>query len=169
MPGRGSRIKVSLGARLICRPTIVITFWLVAVFALSLKHGIGLLFGVFMCLVGSYILIGRFFHDAYLRRKINYRLTDDGLQVWMEGEIAPRCTIGLASLANVRPQFVKPSGHGTIELPPGGWSEQPKWLNWWDTMLPAAFTCRRLELIPNANQVTDLIRSLAATVAVKKL
>jgi hypothetical protein len=116
---------------------------------------------VFFGAHAAYFLLLRFFHDAYLRSRISYRLADHALEIWIDGETAPRCSFRIALLADVRPQFVRPSGHGTIELPPGGWATQPRWINNWDRLIPAAYPCRRLELVPDAEGVAEMLRSRA--------
>lgn len=124
-------------------------------------HSSWLPFGLMLSCCG-YALVGRFYHDAALRRRIRYELTSQGLAVWIDGRDAPECLIDIFQLRHVRPQFVTGSGRGTIELPPAGWAAQPAWVNRWDRLLPAIYPCRRVELIEDVEAVAALFREQAA-------
>ena len=132
-----------------------------AVLSVAIVYGLGFLFATAAVLFLGYLLIGRFYHDAWLRRRLRYELSNGGLRVWKDGRDVPECTIGLTELIHVEPQFVTQSGRGTIELPPGGWSAQPGWMNRWDRDLPALYPCRRLELIEDVEAVAATIRRAA--------
>jgi hypothetical protein len=136
--------------------SLVTALWAPA--ALFIGYGSNWFFFTLVLLAAGYALLGRFVHDAHLRRRIRYELSTQGLAVWIDGRHAPECVFDLYSLRNVKPQFVIPSGRGTIELPPGGWAERPEWINRWDRDVPAMYPCRRLELIEGVEAVAELIR-----------
>jgi hypothetical protein len=129
-----------------------------AVLASAFAYGADPFFLILFALVSGYLLVGRFYHDAYLRRRLRYELSIEGLTIWVDGRDAPECVFRLAQLGNVRPQFVTGSGRGTIELPPGGWAAQPAWMNRWDRDVPAMYPCRRLELIDDVEAVAEILR-----------
>ena len=128
---------------------------------MSLRDGEWLFFPL-LTLFLAYLLIGRFYHDAALRKRISYRLTMHGLEVWRDGEHTPHCVVELHRLTNLRPQFITKSGRGTAELPPGGWAERPEWVNRWDRLVPAMYPCHRLELIDDLLTTLDIIRTEAS-------
>lgn len=138
--------------------TIVTGLW--SSIALYMSYGSSWFFFAVMTLVAGYLLLGRLYHDAHLRRRIRYELSTAGLAVWIDGREAPECEFDLFSLRNVEPQFVTRSGRGTIELPPGGWAAQPAWSRW-DRDVPAMYPCRRLELIDDVEAVAEMIRRQA--------
>ena len=59
--------------------TIVISLWTAA--ALFMSYGRSWFFFGFALLFSSYILVGRFYHDAALRRRIRYELSAKELTV----------------------------------------------------------------------------------------
>lgn len=127
----------------------------------GIAYGEGMIFFIVVMLFSGYLLAGRFYHDAWLRRRLRYELSEAGLTIWVEGGDAPECEFPLLQLRNVRPQFTTRSGRGTIELPPGGWAAQPFWMNRWDRYVPAIYSCRRLELIEDVEAVAEMIRRAA--------
>lgn len=110
----------------------------------------------------AYVLVGRFYHDAALRKRISYMLTQRGLEVWRDGKARPECLIDLHRLNNLQPLFITNLGRGTVELPPGGWARQPEWFDRWDSMVPAMYPCRRLELLDDVLPTLETIRREAS-------
>lgn len=137
-------------------------FSVVAAVGLFIGYTSNWFFFAWVLLLSGYALVGRFYHDAALRRRIRYKLSNQDLTIWIDGRETPECMLDLFQLRNLTPQFVTRSGRGTIELPPGGWATQPDWTNRWDKMLPAMYPCRRLELIDDVEKVADLIRRRGA-------
>jgi hypothetical protein len=45
----------------------------------------------------AYLLVGRFYHDAALRKRISYQLTRQGLEVWRDGDQLPYCVFESSS------------------------------------------------------------------------
>jgi hypothetical protein len=119
-------------------------------------------FSALLILFLAYLLVGRFYHDAALRKTISYRLTTQGLEVWRDGEHLPHCVVELHRLTKLRAQFITRSGRGTAELPPGGWADRPEWVNRWDRMVPAMYPCRRLELVDDLLATLEIIRTEAS-------
>lgn len=134
---------------------------LVIVLAMGLSFAESPFFFTLFLLMAGYLVLGRFYHDALLRRRVRYELSEHGLAVWLDGRDAPECVFTLFQLRNVTPLWVLSSGRGTIELPPGGWAAEPEWFNRWDKDVPAMYPCRRLELIDDVQSVADMIRSEA--------
>jgi hypothetical protein len=142
-------------------PTITVALWASASVFLTLSFGSSVLFSGAVFLATVYLLIGRFYHDALLRRRLRYELTSEGLAIWVDGSETPRCSFEIFDLRNVSPEFIKPTGIGTIELPPGGWATHPIIINNWDRLVPTMYPCRRLELIADVETVAELIRAEA--------
>lgn len=140
------------------QPTILVALWAIASVLLTLSFGSSALFSGAVFLLTAYLLIGRFYHDAHLRRRLRYELTNEGLAIWVEGSETPQCSFELFDLRNVSPKFVKATGMGTIELPPGGWATHPVLINNWDLFVPTMYPCRRLELISDVEAVAEMIR-----------
>lgn len=138
-------------------PTLFTSFWAAVTLWLMLALGGSVFFTILVVMFSSYSLVGRFYHDASLRRRIRYELTSEGLAVYLEGRPEPKCLFPLADLRHVTPLFVKRSGVGTIELPPGGWASHPVFIDRWDLLVPAMYPCRRLELIPDVEAVAEMI------------
>lgn len=120
------------------------------------------LFSALLILFLAYLLVGRFYHDAALRKRISYRLTMQGLEVWRDGDHLPYCVIELHRLTKLRPQFLTRDGRGTAELPPGGWADRPEWVNRLDRLVPAMYPCRRLELIDDLLTALKIISTEAS-------
>lgn len=140
--------------------TMAVLFAAFVVF-MTISQGSSWFFTIIALLLSGYLLLGRFHHDAHLRRRIRYELSSRHLTVWVDGRDVPECVIELLHLRDVAPQFVTGSGRGTIELPPGGWAAEPEWMNRWDRDVPAMYPCRRLELVDDVRAVADMIRRKA--------
>ena len=113
------------------------------------------LWGIPFVLVGVYIVVGRFFVDAYIRSKTSYGVTNERVLI-IAGlfsrtvKTLPLQTLGELSLEQ------RADGSGTItfgaSIPFASWYRGFAWPGM-DQRLPPSF-----EQIPEAKQVYDLIR-----------
>lgn len=111
----------------------------------------GGLFGSVFVVFGLYIMIGRFFVDAYARSKTFYALTDSRLLILREGAFRSIQSFQLHQLPSA--QYSGPtSGTGTIDLSEGGMSRSLA--SWTPSFAKGA----RLLKIENAWQVFTLIQ-----------
>ena len=110
------------------------------------------LFGVPFVLVGLYLIVGRFFVDAWRRRNTTYGVTSERILIESGLRTLTLTSLDLKTLPQVSLQERK-DGSGTITFGPqqlnammrgGGWPGMPG---------PTAF-----ELIPDAKRVYDIIR-----------
>jgi hypothetical protein len=85
-----------------------------------LQHGAPLLFGLWgipFVLVGLYMIVGRFFGDAYLRSRTQYGVTDQRVIIvggWINREVK---NLPLASLSDIT-LSERPGGAGSIQFGP---------------------------------------------------
>jgi hypothetical protein len=85
-----------------------------------LQHGAPLLFGLWgvpFVLVGLYMIVGRFFGDAYLRSRTQYGVTDQRVIIvsgWINREVK---NLPLASMSDIT-LSERPNGEGSIQFGP---------------------------------------------------
>jgi hypothetical protein len=132
-----------------------VVFWNVTVWAQNAPLFFRL-WGVPLLLVGAYIVIGRFFVDAWMRARTEYAVTNERILI-VTRLISERVTsLSLASLPQITLQ-VSASGRGTIQFgiatpvavtwnPSGTFDAQQR--------MPHFFE------IPDARAVADLVRPL---------
>lgn len=138
-----------------------VIFSIVGAIGLIMSFGGNWIFFALWLATLAYALVGRLYHDAALRKRVSYLLTKRGLEIWRDGKANPDCNIELHRLTKLRPVFMTKSGQGTVELPPGGWATQPLGANRWDSLVPAIYPCRRLELLDDVLPVLETIRDEA--------
>lgn len=110
---------------------------------------------VFACTV-LYLLVGRFAHDASLRRHISYELTIEELRIVTMPNRRIVRTIAAEQLAEVEPAW---AGYtASILLPQRPKDVAAELFDGWDQLVPLANASRRLELIDDAVAVSTLIR-----------
>jgi len=78
------------------------------------------LFGLLFVLVGLYLLIGRFFHDAYVRGRTIYAVTNDRAIIISGTFSLETKSLQLKTLADVT-LTEKANGSGTIAFGTGAW------------------------------------------------
>jgi hypothetical protein len=117
----------------------------------SAPAAFGGLFGSVFVLFGLYIMIGRFFVDAYVRSKTFYALMDSRLLILREGAFRSVQSFQLHQLPSA--QYSGPaSGTGTIDLSDGAISRSMA--AWTPSLAKGA----RLLKIDNARQAFTLIQ-----------
>jgi hypothetical protein len=114
------------------------------------------LFGIPFVLVGLYIIFGRFIFDAIARSKTKYGVTSDRIVI-LSGVFSQQTkSLQLRTLSDVS-LTEGSSGYGTITFGPsglyGGVFQGGSWPNSRGVASPA------FEMIPDAKQVYDLVRS----------
>jgi hypothetical protein len=121
-------------------------------FLLTIRDIVGLLVGSILCAITLYLLIGRFFVDAYRRSRIYYALTNRRIIIHIEMFGNNTISYDLPSLSNLCAD-VKGNGRGTIQVSPEvGWSP--------GLILGIGTYTHALKMIPNAQQVYELIQDV---------
>lgn len=111
------------------------------------------LWGIPFVAIGLYIVAGRFFHDAWRRRKTLYALTDRRALI-VSGLLSQTVSsIFLSNLTDVT-LSERANGEGTIHLSLASAGYSP-WEHWWTTGAPVG---HNFELIPDASQVYRFIQ-----------
>ncbi len=117
------------------------------------RPGFFVLWGIPFVVVGLYLIIGRFFVDAYIRSTIYYAISDSRLLILREGAIGSVQTFQLRQLPEASFNN-SPSGRGTLDL--SGASVMPdRTFGGWT---PALAKGARLLKIENAWQVFILLQ-----------
>ncbi|MBO9714381.1 hypothetical protein [Sphingomonas sp.] len=111
------------------------------------------LWGVPFVLVGSYIIAGRFFHDAWVRAHSWYAVTDRRVLILRTGPLGELTALDIRSLPDLQLRLGW-SGRGTI-LFAEAWQNRP-----WDRHAswgPASSRTPQFTMIRDAERVFDLI------------
>src|SRR6202012_2682670 len=89
-----------------------------------------LLFGGVFCLIGLYMIVGRFFMDAWLRAHMRYAVTSKRVLIVRDPPFGDVRTIGLSTAPSLRLQLGV-NGRGTISLgEDAGWRGRNGWSSW---------------------------------------
>ena len=109
------------------------------------------LWGLPFLVIGLYLIAGRFVHDAWLRRRIFYAVTDQRVIVLRGGSVSSLDIRRLPRLDLAQHR----DGTGTLAFEPGtsGWMAA-NGLNWW---LPALASPTRFFRIQDPRRVYELI------------
>lgn len=117
------------------------------------------LWGIPFVLIGLYMIVGRFFADAYLRARTRYAVTDRRILIVTNGWSRQAKSLSLRTLGEVSLQE-RSDGSGTITfgspssgwgMPAGGWpSSRQK-------------TAPAFEFVPDVRRVDELIRKAQST------
>ena len=108
------------------------------------------LWGIPFVLVGLYLIVGRFFHDAWKRARTTYAVTSDRVLILSSGG---EKSLPLRTLAEFNIKS-RGDGSGTITFgssPSGAWSSRG--MSW-----PGMLQLSSFENIPDVQTVYDLIR-----------
>jgi hypothetical protein len=112
------------------------------------------LWGVPFVLVGLYLIVGRFFWDAYQRRRTYYGVTDQRVLIVNQGRRSKVKSLGLATLGEIT---LSTSNDGTGSLQFG--SSPSGSMSWWaGAGWPGVQAGPTFESIPGAKRVEDMIR-----------
>jgi hypothetical protein len=111
-----------------------------------------MVFGMLFVAAGLYLMIGRFFLDAYVRSKTSYALTDNRLLIVREGLLNGIQSFQLSQLPSAQIRSSS-AGTGTIDLASGTGSSRSM-----AAWTPALARGARLLKIENAWQVFTLIQ-----------
>lgn len=113
---------------------------------------VGLFIGFLLWAIALYLLIGRFFVDAYRRSRIYYALTNRRIIIHIKMLGNNTISYDLPSLSNLRAD-VKGNGRGTIQVSPEGvWSP--------GLIVGISTYTYALKMIPDAQQVYELIQEV---------
>ncbi|PWR22882.1 hypothetical protein [Zavarzinia aquatilis] len=124
--------------------------------AMAWKDGSSLLFQLFglpFLVVGFFILFGRFWADAYIRRRLFYRVTDQRVMIVRQGPFAELKSLDIQKLPTLELDE-RSDGRGTIRFGScvsgqfGGRAQ----------ILPVLDTVPQFYAIENARAVFELIR-----------
>lgn len=117
------------------------------------------LWGVPFILAGLYVTVGRFFHDAWIRSRISYALTDRRALILRGDQLT---VVDLGRLSTVQ---LKGSGaRGTIVLGPEQ-DVMTAWRGGWGVWLPSSGSAPRFIGIENAKSVFNQIETARAAAA----
>lgn len=115
------------------------------------------LFGLPFLLVGAYVILGRFFVDAYFRRKMVYGVTEKRILILRKGMFSSLKSLDIKRLPSIELQQ-RPDGSGTISFgPPLGLSTANGFGSW----SPAFNATPQFIRIANVQVVYEIIQSLA--------
>ena len=115
------------------------------------------LFGLPFLVIGIYIMFGRFFHDAAIRRKLVYAVTDQRVLVLKAARSANLTSLDLRHLSALELEEHR-DGTGTISFDAGSsWLASGKYggMDWW---LPSLAAKSRFFRIERPRDVYSLIR-----------
>ncbi|HWU13203.1 MAG TPA: hypothetical protein VN157_04250 [Caulobacter sp.] len=111
-----------------------------------------MVWGVPFVLIGLYMIVGRFFHDAWLRKRITYALTDQRVLIQTPDAFI---ALDLATLPHVEVRLLR-GDRGTIRLGRSGGGRNAN-------MIPALDPVPQLLAIENVNRIFDLLEKARAT------
>lgn len=137
-------------------------FWNISVWTMSTgDEGPGLdfkLFGIPFLVAGFYFVIGRFFHDAAIRKKLVYAVTDQRVLVVKDGRFGKLKSLDL----NYLPQLglnEHRDGTGTITFQDDdGYLSKPWRTAGIDPWAPSLTSSSQFSMIDNPRKVYHLIR-----------
>lgn len=140
-------------------------FW--AGFAVFWEHGVistgaplfMRLWGIPFLVVGAYVTVGRFIHDAWRRAGTTYAITSDRVIIASSPPFASLKSLSLGTLTDVELNE-NPDGTGSIKL--GRPLDREAWRTAHWGGAPAVPT---FEMIPNAKQVYNILRDSRAASA----
>ena len=115
------------------------------------------LFGVPFLLVGLYMVLGRFFHDAEIRKKLFYAVTDQRVLVLRKSKIT---SLDIHRLPRLE-LSERGDGTGTLTFEAanfGPWAGGVNGFSWW---LPALSNATQFFRIDDPRKVYELIRNQA--------
>ena len=141
-------------------------FWNIAVWTLPFE-GEGpdptfKLFGLPFLIIGIYAVIGRFFHDAAIRKKLAYSLTDQRVLIVKGNRSAKLTSLDLHRLPNLELNEHR-DGTGTIIFEASGWSFfNPGHAAGMDLWVPSLGASLQFFRIDNPRKVYQLIRENSA-------
>ncbi len=133
-------------------------FWEVSVLAAARRNslkGAGVIFplwGIPFVLIGLYLIVGRFFYDAYVRSRTAYGVTNQRVMIVREGFSRQVKSLQLRTLSDVTLDE-SGDGSGTITFGPGA----PSLGGFPGSRRGPVAPC--FEMIERAKSVYDLIRS----------
>jgi hypothetical protein len=114
------------------------------------------LFGVPFILIGLYVTIGRFVHDAAIRARLFYGVTDQRVLILRAGLAGRRHSLDLANLPMLELEE-RPDGRGTIRFDDPDMASSFFARGQWHLWVPSLGGSRRFEGIAEARRVYDLI------------
>lgn len=126
-------------------------FWEVSVIRMDAPFFFAL-FGLPFVLIGLYLIVGRFFVDAWRRRNTTYAVTSDRILIESGLRTLTLTSFDLKSLPQVT-LHERRDGWGTITFGPPQLNAMIRGGGWPGVPAPTAF-----ELIPDARRVHDIIR-----------
>ncbi|HXF23906.1 MAG TPA: hypothetical protein VN602_05275 [Gemmatimonadaceae bacterium] len=119
-----------------------------------------MLWGIPFVLIGLYMVIGRFFVDAWLRRTTRYAVTNVRVIITSGGMMPSLKSLNLRTLSDVT-LTAKPNGRGTITFGSANFlTSMYSGVNWPGIKQPPSF-----ELIDGASGVYEIIRKAQARIA----
>lgn len=127
-------------------------FWESRVFA-SNGPPFFLLWGVPFLLIGLYLVVGRFFVDAWVRARTRYAITNQRILIVRTGAFGKVTSISLDRLPDMQ-LSERPGGSGTIRFG----APAPYWAGGWAIWTPALDPVSQFIAIENAQRVFDQIQ-----------
>lgn len=112
------------------------------------------LWGIPFVLVGIYLIVGRFFWDAYQRRRTYYGLSNQRVMIVTKGPGSKVKSLALSTLGDVTLSS-SASGRGSIQFGSSPWGAQA-WFagsGWPGMQAPPSF-----EMVTDAGRVYEMIR-----------
>jgi hypothetical protein len=139
-----------------------VAFWETSVLSTG-APGFFALWGVPFMLVGLYMTVGRFFHDAWIRSRLSYGLTDRRALILRGHDIT---AVDLSRVETVKLKGGGDSGRGTIlfgrdddsGIWGGGWGYRRGWGMW----TPSSSATPRFIGIEGAQQLFNQIETVRA-------
>jgi hypothetical protein len=114
------------------------------------------LWGIPFLVMGAYIMIGRFIHDAWRRTGTTYAVTTDRVIIAASGPFASLKSLSLGTLTDIV-LTEKPDGSGSIAF--GRPTQRQEWASGqWGGGPPVP----TFEMIPGAKQVYNVLRDAQA-------
>lgn len=113
------------------------------------------LFGLPFLLAGLYMVAGRFFHDAWLRKKMFYAVTDQRILVLRGRKIT---SLDIDRLPRLELSEHR-DGTGTLAFEAANWGPWGGGMNGFSWWLPALSTATQFFRIQNPRRVYELIRN----------
>jgi hypothetical protein len=117
------------------------------------------LWGLPFLVIGLYLIGGRFFHDAYLRKRMFYAVTDQRILIVRGSKII---SLDIHRLPRLE-LSERPDGSGTLAFEAansGPWGGGMNGFSWW---LPALSAAAQFFRINNPRRVYELIRKRSQT------